>query len=353
MLFLLGLVPVAALANCSRGRRILSKHGVTSLLMESKVDGEPCRIFAGTKRGALYDILWDEVGGHLVINSCLSAVDSKAFPVYSLDSSPQCVFCGCGDRHISVLTKPVETVSNAQYIRRLGPHTGWVKDLYFDSSRGLLFGIGCNCIETWQCTQTGDWRHLVKRSIKSSSKWGSALSSDLLCLCGDEENNLFYSGGVDGRIHVWSTDLAHTEPIRSISKHAGRVNGIVIDREADLMFSYGHDGKLQCWKRGPSLQETTAFWVGQDLRITAADCVRLSNNCLMLVIGCSNGALKQLNVEIDALGGITITEGEALSPLSTDCSINALVLLKNTNRLTLALVGHSKGLDLIDLDLDK
>jgi hypothetical protein len=127
----------------------------------------------------------------------------------------------------------------------------------------------------------------------------------------------------------------------------------VIDREADLMFSYGHDGKVQCWKRGPNLQETTASWVGQDLRITAADCVRLSNNNLVLVIGCSNGALKQLNVEIDALGGITITEGEALSPLSTDCSVNALVLLKSTNRQTSALVGHSKGLDLIDLGLDK
>lgn len=206
------LMHVGTSVALSVGQSILSKQGVTSLITL----GASKKIFAGTKRGDLLVLEQREPfdGPSFEVAKSVK-VDSKTFPVYSLASSSEFLFCGCGDRYVSVLNL-IE--SEGSHEQRLGPHTGWVKDIYYDSQSELLSSIGCNCIETWGRTPRSErsWEHLKKRSIESSPTQGSTLSSDLLCLCGaGKGKDYFYSGGVDGRIHVWSVDPSMTEPLQS------------------------------------------------------------------------------------------------------------------------------------------
>jgi hypothetical protein len=165
------------------------------------------------------------------------------FPIYTLAFSKNkpkngVLFSGGGDRYVTVWRKQQQTSSSPPQGRnedlwttasqKLGPHTGWVKDVYYDGVNEILHSIGCNCIESWKKMPTEKendepilFSHWKKSTIESSPTAGSTLSSDLLCLCGttsirqgtNNENlgrskmmdDLLLAGGVDGRIHVWNS----------------------------------------------------------------------------------------------------------------------------------------------------
>jgi len=178
--------------------------------------------------------------------------------------------CGGVDRYIKLwsYTLPSKNLhdkdSQWSYLGSLGPHTGWVKDIVFDPSSKVMHSIGCNCIESWglfdvkqdeDSNQAVKFQHVTQRRISScpinSSKNSSSstLSSDLLCLCthkGKKNNPYLYSGGVDGRIHVWSSQGSSASPLQSVHAHSGRVNCIITSLKLRIMFSSGHDGVVQC-----------------------------------------------------------------------------------------------------------
>jgi WD40 repeat protein len=323
---------------------LVSTEGVTSLLLDGST------IYAGTKRGNLLVIEGPSTGPDPIVEingAQHTKVDSKTFPIYSLAySSSGFLFCGCGDRYISVLPKAEHQTALRYGIQRLGPHTGWVKDLYFDSGSDTLFSIGCNCVEAWAPTNEGTWENLRKRSITSSPTEGSTLSSDLLCLCGTPRNDFFYAGGVDGRIHVWSTDTNVPEPISSVGAHTGRVNVLLLEDESNLLFSAGYDGVVQCRRGGLQLLEdpVTTFPVGEGIRVTAAAVTKLSDSLLQLIIGCNTGLLLELRVAIRVDGMITISELSRVTSVD-ECSIHSLLILPTkTTGPGAILVGHSRGL---------
>jgi WD40 repeat protein len=142
-------------------------------------------------------------------------------------------------------------------------HTGWVKDLHYDTSNDILHSIGCNCIESWKKKMPTEkdeaplFSHWKKSTIESSPTDGSTLSSDLLCLSGtrhvSNENgskmDLLLAGGVDGRIHVWnSKEMGGNQPQSSLAAHDGRVNCLCfLDASQNILLSGSHDGLLKCW----------------------------------------------------------------------------------------------------------
>eukprot|EP00551_Chaetoceros_affinis_P007780 CAMPEP_0203670362 /NCGR_PEP_ID=MMETSP0090-20130426/6452_1 /ASSEMBLY_ACC=CAM_ASM_001088 /TAXON_ID=426623 /ORGANISM="Chaetoceros affinis, Strain CCMP159" /LENGTH=262 /DNA_ID=CAMNT_0050535195 /DNA_START=169 /DNA_END=954 /DNA_ORIENTATION=+ len=128
----------------------------------------------------------------------------KPYPIYSMDSISCCslqngnrnnnqiILCGGGDRFVTIWEEVDEELvemnnggkqsccekktknyhndfenDEQQYNRnnpqcsstsnkknwsinsRLGPHTGWVKDVIYDHTNDLIYSIGCNCIEIW------------------------------------------------------------------------------------------------------------------------------------------------------------------------------------------------------------
>jgi WD40 repeat protein len=335
------LVPIDALKI---GSSLVSSHGVTSLLQHGST------IFAGTKRGDLLVLDLPSTGHDPFFEITVAQqtkVDFKTFPIYSLAySSSGLLFCGCGDRYISVLSKGENQSAHKHGIQRLGQHTGWVKDLYLDSKSGNLFSIGCNCIEAWAPSKEGTWEHVNKRSITSSPTDGSTLSSDLLCLRGSPRNDFFYAGGVDGRIHVWSTDLNLLEPIISVGAHSGRVNVLMVEDESNLLFSAGNDGIVQCRHGGLQLLDdpVTTFHVGEGTRITAGTLTKLSDSLLQLIVGCSTGLLLDLRVEIRVDGMISISEFNRVT-LVDECSIHSLLIIsEKTTEPGALLIGHSRGL---------
>ncbi|MGK3747639.1 MAG: hypothetical protein ACI8RD_008135 [Bacillariaceae sp.] len=322
--------------------------------------------------------------GILLYEEIISNNYSTKYPIYSIAVSSsssseipsieedRLLFCGSGDRWISVWRKKVvgnngNNNGGFEFVQRLGPHTGWVKDLVFDKRNFLLHSIGCNCIESWDCSiidnnntaPTSSFiRHVTKRTITNSPTLGSTLSSDLLCLClvptsditDDEESSsqlqLLVSGGVDGRIHLWfsdptttattssSSNIADTHnrnymmdeqkmvPVHTISAHEGRVNSIVWSSAVNAIFTIGNDGVLCIFRvsseNGFQLQSrlkinkgisVTKEVVTPTTRLTTVSLTTNRNiqeqrkKC-SLVLGSSNGDIYFVTAEITPGNGI-------------------------------------------------
>ena len=67
--------------------------------------------------------------------------------------------CGGGDRYVTIWeeTKHISNDKESppapwKVTARLGPHTGWVKDIVYNSKQKRIYSIGCNCIESWENT---------------------------------------------------------------------------------------------------------------------------------------------------------------------------------------------------------
>jgi hypothetical protein len=260
--------------------------GVTSLHPWKESDGTQNILIAGTKNGRIFRRVAVDADDWILVNP-KGVYDSK-YPLYSLTSSFSHLFCGGGNRYISVWSQ-AETNDNPptplfHYQQELGPHTGWVKDLVYDHRHALLHSIGCNCIETWDCSSQ-PFQHYTKRSIENSPTMGTTLSSDLLCLALIETNNeiCLVSGGVDGRIHLWQSDPRQRswsggQLLDSKRVHNGRVNKIMYSAAIDAILSVGNDGTLSACRirkvaeSNVSIDTLASFNMGaseDDLRLTA------------------------------------------------------------------------------------
>lgn len=182
---------------------------------------------------------------------------------------------------------------------KLGPHTGWVKDLasshfptYLAKGRDVIdkgeeeekfiFSIGCNCIEVWKTTIHGEtYDHVYKLMIESSVEMGSTLSNDILCLATtppapyyyynnnnntsqkkkkseqqeeqkQQQQNHYYlfAGGVDGRIHRWTicNNSFSNAQVVNARGHDGRVNALLVCDTLQAVVSIGNDGVVKCWR---------------------------------------------------------------------------------------------------------
>ena len=426
-----------------------SNCGVVSLRVIESIDDtnsatgttstDRTRILCGTKRGDLLQYSWnhewakstktDELDGNFFPFQqkwTIAGVDSKSFPIYSLatgtntdrtDPSSTQVFCGGGDRFVSVFSLPVdinETTKGTESKKhnqenrgsvlawtvdqRLGPHTGWVKAVLYDDETNRLHSIGCNCIETWSLEESYDssdqvstttpettmmnkkkkqiapiWKHEKKRSVESSVSDGSTLSSDLLCLCDSTNSDCFYCGGVDGRLHVWSSNPDVLDPILSTKAHVGRVNRLLLDNQHGVLFSFGNDGQIQCRfirADGVMNPEPSATITIRDqdtaqgpLRLTAAAFIPSDNRIApeqgtaQLVVGTACGLLVFIEVEYGEQGtvmGLSENGRRYRQKLSGNPVVNALEafssmdLSKNESLempVVVILVGHSKGLE--------
>lgn len=175
---------------------IVNDVGITSLLARRQDESDHFDLFVGTKRGTLLhfqykdndidslDEIRDEMTESKPIYSIASTTYGRLGAVDKDDATPFQLFCGGGDRYISVWQHE-QTDKNWRCSQRLGPHTGWVKDVLFDKHSHSLHSIGCNCIESWkrkviEGSTDLTWKHTAKRAIESSIEEGATLSSDLL-----------------------------------------------------------------------------------------------------------------------------------------------------------------------------
>jgi WD40 repeat protein len=315
--------------------------GVTSLVTQD--DGT---IIAGTKKGqtlcsnyAENSTSWEELPGY-----------TSKFPVYSLASGKigdqKRIFCGGGDRYISVWGRDLDRL---RFVETLGPHTGWVKDLAYDEASRMLFSIGCNCIETWNCKDS-PISHVYKRTIENSPDMGSTLSSDLLSLC-LVEGGCLVSGGVDGRIHFWSSDPREMTPLFSKACHEGRVNSLVYASSMKTLFSVGHDGKLNAFDLS-----SACFVLNSELeivghpRLTRLFVVEEASDHCALVLGTTDGQVILINVDSRGsrlqLAEVDRIELEKSPMIYAICSSG---LPEGARGLSI-LVGHATGIVEIGID---
>lgn len=354
--------------SCRDGSAAILDVGVTSLLARQQKGN--VELFAGTKRGKIHRFTYNDSESQIIQSlGEIHDEETKPFPIFSMassttdDASAFQLFCGGGDRFISVWQQ--EEPNKWVCRQRLGPHTGWVKDLLFvhnNEEQDALYSIGCNCIESWQRDQGSSslWKHDGKRFIESSLKEGATLSSDLLCLCAsNEEDSLFFAGGVDGRIHAWSCDTAMKDPLYSIGAHNGRVNVMSFAGNASLLFSTGHDGTIQCRRvvvgselsKMPEAQINVLDAVGDPARITALTIVEERRDNVQLVAGTANGELACIQAALENDSAWVLTEcPDERYHFADKPMINAFCSLTPPQAFdsprTLA-VGHSLGLSLI------
>lgn len=279
--------------------------GITSLARS----GDGATIFAGTKDGRTLvssgNLLeWDELPRK-------EEEPTTRYPVYSLasgfcnDCEGELIFAGAGDRFISVWQKKG---GNGSFITSLGPHTGWVKDVVYCQETSTLFSIGCNCIESWDCGQVESISHVSKREIDNSPDMGSTLSSDLLSLCLIEGKGLL-SGGVDGRIHLWSLDPLEIQPLSSSACHQGRVNAIVYSTTLDLAFSVGHDGRVVTSRLDANLVNLISdFEIAGTPRLSSISLLYEDATSCKLAVGTTDGQAILVSIDSGSRGSVKMTE---------------------------------------------
>jgi WD40 repeat protein len=361
---------------------VFTGEGIMSLAVIDENEEGVQTIIGGSKRGNLEQFQWHAVDqfltrkGEAVISLSQNAEKTIPYPTFSLlcktVMGKQQVFCGGGDRFVQVL----EATSNDdwQIVQKLGPHTGWVKALALDKphnqSSYWLHSIGCNCIETWEWDESKtQWIHARKRSIESCPKQGSTLSSDLLCLT--HWQSWICSGGVDGRIHVWSSDPKKValQPLLSIAAHQGRVNGMVtlpllgVGDGSCIVLTCGHDGELQCRRlnedkeRLPVLLEQPIARLrvldeqGNPMRLSALACALKDDSTARVLLGTTTGVLVAVVLSVDnALSECRVMEEGRTQILDKNdaVSINAIVIPRVSQTEGCAtIIGHSKGLSVV------
>ena len=349
-----------ALTINTKGNGLSSLHKVRNT---DNLNSTTRTLFGGTKRGLVLQYRLDDVDKSVVLIKEYQTPVFNRFPIYSMISRETNngiteLFCAGGDRYISVWQL---STNNLEFKQRLGPHTGWVKDVALDSQRGLLYSIGCNCIETWGLTETMEKEcyHVSTRSVKSSPQEGSTLSSDVLCMAMQGDESCLYVGGVDGRIHVWSSDVSIQHPLQSVSASDGRINVLILAKLSRLLFSTGHGGYVQCRMVSDggliSSQECGSIKLvsstGSKVRVTAATMIAENHMGAIIVLGTSAGGLHLIKAIIDA-DEVALTEDHSIKmpEIGTNSQINSIVRIGDVDSTQCSLlVGHSTGMEKIDI----
>ena len=324
---------------------IIYDCGITSLLPRYHPSSGDVELFAGNNQGKMLHYFKPSDNQIQFLGEIQDEMfEPKPFPIFSMASTsdgdpPIQLFCGGGDRFISVWQLHEENKWTCP--QRLGPHTGWVKDVLYDHRGDSLHSIGCNCIESWKRADGMEWTHAAKRSIQTSLEKGATLSSDLLCLCALDEADCFFAGGVDGRIHAWSCDTGVKDPLDSIRMHDGRINVMAFSRTARLFFSSGHDGTVQCRRdfQGSPLRTVADAQInifdvnGKPARVTALALLEESCDYVQFMIGTANGELACFEAAVKK-DTVVLTETTSQRfHLLDEPLINAICLLKSAEAL--------------------
>lgn len=275
----------------------------------------------------------------------INGISERPVPIFCLDATSDAllVFSGAGDRYVTAWEKQDEN-QNWYSREKLGPHTGWVRDILYDSSRDVLHSIGCNCIETWKRSSgNGKWQHWKKSRIESSPTDGATLSSDLLCL-GKFEEPYFLAGGVDGRVHLWDSDSMGT-PILSFAAHQGRVNAIQrLSQNSSCILTAGNDGKIICWKYGDvdgRFQKACEFDLGES-RVTCM-WVTAWKGIDHVFCGTNNGEVALLSLENEPTSFQLVT----IFQLASVPIVHAICV--DAQEPSNVWIGHSNGLSIFSL----
>jgi WD40 repeat protein len=360
--------------------------GVTSILpvpkevLDNDDEEEDIRLsfYVGTKRGKMKKVTMknpkkvrhdDDVRIQCIQdNEKNGSKGSKTpYPIFSMlslciNQSHHHVVSGSGDRYITVWEEQdnrqqqhqeddgIGVSSSSWRIKaKLGPHTGWVKDLASSHSpqdrnvqdkeeqERFLFSIGCNCIEVWKTAIHGEqYDHVHKLMIESSVEMGTTLSSDILCLATspapdcyntnqqkkseqqEEKQHSYYlfAGGVDGRIHRWTicNNSVSDAQVVYAPGHDGRVNALLVCHTLRVVVSIGNDGFVKCWmldeSTEPSFMERRVWSVNvnderNDVVAQQSDTItKLTCSCILLetqdiaIIGIGTACGKVLLVEL-------------------------------------------------------
>lgn len=365
LLLLVLAAPLLIARVCSlslTSQTLVGTDSITSLVFEDN------HLYCGTKRGKVQKYQWTKTS--LEWEGVWEDETAKPFPIYSMaiqsstDGNIQ-LFCGGGDRYVSVWQS--HSNKGAERTQLLGPHTGWVKAVLYQPEKNLLHSIGCNCIESWHtCTDTSSssWSHLKKLSIESSPDQGATLSSDLLCLSASGNSDYFFAGGVDGRIHLWSSNVKQADPFLSIGAHKGRINVLLYMPTSQLLLSAGHDGAVQCRTLAddaPTLTDPDAIFClpfqDADLRWTAAACVKDTKDEAIVVLGSASGLLVGICASTRRKPGraFHMEQWSNIVTLPDDATVHAISALhvpqteSNDNDCFIVAVGHSLGLSVVEL----
>ena len=346
--------------------------GITSLLVlppppdaESEENGAAPRVLVGTKRGALKELRIDRppnrkrsIDGWTARDIVdTSAVALKPYPIYSMLELGGRVLTGGGDRYVTVWNET--SPGRLSISQRLGPHTGWVKDLAAVATPGgdkMLCSIGCNCVEVWS-NEAGRFEHVTKLQVDSSVESGCTLSSDLLCLEACTANGMSYllAGGVDGRIHCWSLDGREFRKEWAASCHDDRVNDLVLLEEMNLLVTVGNDGFVKCHEMESSLRRpfhglASSYHI--DSRISCISVIREVKGEVYIVVGTAGGSAVRFKIARDSRGGVEISNENSeivlvREPPSKQVTVHALSAFGEA-----VFVGHSNGLSLWSIHND-
>ena len=338
------------------------------------------------------------------------------YPIFSLMTLPihhhqHHVLSGSGDRYITIWEQdkqkhPNDGVSSWRTKAKLGPHTGWVKDLASslpnpnrndqDNEEKFIFSIGCNCIEVWKTINGESYDHIHKLMIESSVEMGSTLSSDILCLATSpsynsnaqqtseqekqQDHHSYYllAGGVDGRIHQWTicNNSFPDAKVVYVPGHDGRVNALLVCGDLRAAVSIGNDGLVKCWKLDcnesfssvcsinvndecHSVQDTT----NQEAKTEEVSTIKLTCSCILFeqqdlaIIGIGTACGKVLLAEIsrvvksDDVMSITLLDERAFVESSSSDSIGGCNIHSIASQNNQIIIGHSKGISIWEPDL--
>jgi WD40 repeat protein len=419
-------------------RRAFSGTGITSLLSIGHVNFAETpdgiqglnvdvlhRMLIGTKRGDIAELAVDATGPGPVHCSILNWYSSSAatgttrFPIYSLATSNDTIFAGSGDRYVSLWPLEQQIVAKnhpkgswwgqKSIKQRLGPHTGWVKALAFDSD--CLYSIGCNRIEKWTQSSVVAQRGInVDVPPRSTTEWSRAgsivvnscaapnkactLSSDLLCMATcrvvvvvdkdaqrQEQCSILAVGGVDGRIHWYNltaSNSGQTRPydniaLATLAAHQGRVTALRFVPEEQILISASHDGTVQCWSlcchdtKSSGICDLSVLCVASaaldtGTRITALDtCHSLPlQQQLQVLVGTNNGqvvawCLQKCRPGLDKSFEFVEQRRWQMEPCLDDSivqpqppTIHAVCALSNQAfERSIVVVGHSHGIEFL------
>lgn len=359
LLFLFTGIPCSCLVSMVPGDIILRSffhEGISSLSFNSYDNS----VYMGTKRGRLKKMIGVEHDKHQIVKDIETFpldIESnhetfKPYPIYSLITSHSGtnMFCGGGDRYITIWSFHVDRWSVSQ---RLGPHTGWVKDLAFYKEQ-YLFSIGCNCIEIWDIRK--QYRHHKKIEVQSCASFGATLSSDLLCL--GVYDHFLLAGGVDGRIHKWDigSEFKYHE---AVSVHDGRINKMLLLKYMKILLSAGNDGYVRCIDLSEEATHDpilTNWRFESDSTASDEETVRITSLCSIhenesqadIAIGTACGMIRFLSIRRGSVGNsISIKSIDYRARLDDGSTITSLQYYpKDTSSDTghdIILIGHSNG----------
>ncbi|KAL7545197.1 hypothetical protein ACHAWF_008551 [Thalassiosira exigua] len=392
--------------------------GITSVLPDPFPGGGSGGHFAGTKRGKVRRV---ELPTDAAIGDAIDAVEvrdvdaaggggaegrggARIYPIFSMLTLPNGdLLTGGGDRYVAAWRRKSsredgeggaivrEQAREWEEADRLGPHTGWVKDLAAWTRRdgtAVVFSIGCNRVEVWSTRGSAHvdttYQHERTLMVESSVDMGSTLSSDLLCLAtyierradgstDDVVENCLLAGGVDGRVHRWrgQDDDGTIDEAGTFRAHDGRVNALAACEETNVLFSAGNDGQICCWTMDgdPSGWTCTSLDLGprhdmskqvdgthSTAKVMSLCVVEDQSERALVAAGTSCGRIYLVDItksedgspRLKVVGCGSIDGSEA----GKECVVHALCCGRR-GRVRDVIVGHSDGLSVWTIDNDE